>query len=138
MAKPSSLPGMELPEHVNGFSLQVGPDQSIERGRFRVAKINQRHIRSDNGPAFRAQDLRKRLADTGAKTLYIEPGSPWQNGYCESFNSKPRGEFFNGEIFYSIKELRVLVERWRVQRQHGQTALLSRLQTTDLGGMADF
>jgi hypothetical protein len=48
------------------------------------------------------------------KTLYIEPGSPCENGYCESFNSKLRDEFLNGEIFYSIKELRVLAERWRV------------------------
>jgi transposase InsO family protein len=47
--------------------------------------------------------------------LYIEPGSPWENGYCESFNSKLRDEFLNGEIFYSMKELRVLAERWRVQ-----------------------
>jgi putative transposase len=47
-------------------------------------------------------------------TSYIEPGSPWKNGYCESFNSKLRVEFLNGEIFYSIKELRVLAERWRV------------------------
>ena len=46
--------------------------------------------------------------------MYIEPGSPWENGYCESFNSKLRDEFLNGEIFYSIKELRVLAERWRV------------------------
>ena len=52
--------------------------------------------------------------NTGAKTLYIEPGSPWENGYCESFNSKLRDEFLNGEIFYSIKELRVLAERWRI------------------------
>jgi putative transposase len=72
------------------------------------------HIRSDNGPEFVARDLRKWLADTGAKTLYIEPGSPWENGYCESFNSKLRDEFLNGEIFYSLKELQVLAERWRV------------------------
>ena len=51
---------------------------------------------------------------TGAKTLYIEPGSPWENGYCESFNSKLRDEFLNGKIFYSIKERRVLAERWRL------------------------
>ena len=61
------------------------------------------HLRSDNGPEFVASDLRKWLADTGAQTLYIEPGSPWENGYCESFNSKLRDEFLNGEIFYSIK-----------------------------------
>ena len=72
------------------------------------------HLRSDNGPEFVARDLRKWLAGTGAKTAYIEPGSPWENGYCESFNSKLRDEFLNGEIFYSMKELRVLVEHWRV------------------------
>jgi putative transposase len=72
------------------------------------------HLRSDNGPEFVAKDLRKWLAKTGAKTLYIEPGSHWENGYCESFNSKLRDEFLNGEIFYSMKELRVLAERWRV------------------------
>ena len=66
------------------------------------------------GPEFVAKDLRKWLAATGARTLYIEPGSPWENGYCESFNSKLRDEFLSGEIFYSIKELRVLAERWRV------------------------
>ena len=72
------------------------------------------YIRSDNGPEFVAKELRKWLAQTGARTLYIEPGSPWENGYCESFNSKMRDEFLNGEIFYSLKEVRVLAERWRV------------------------
>jgi transposase InsO family protein len=72
------------------------------------------HLRSDNGPKFVAKDLRKWLAATGAQTAYIEPGSPWENGFCESFNSKLRDEFLNGEIFYSMKELRVLAERWRV------------------------
>jgi putative transposase len=72
------------------------------------------HLRSDNGPEFVAKDLRQWLTDTGTKTMYIEPGSPWENGYCESFNSKLRDEFLNGELFYSMKELRVLAERWRV------------------------
>ena len=80
------------------------------------------YIRSDNGPEFVAIELRKWLAQTGAKTLYIEPGSPWENGYCESFNSKLRDEFLNGEIFYSLKGVKVLAERWRVyyntQRPH--------------------
>ena len=58
--------------------------------------------------------LRQWLADVGAQTLYIEPGSPWENGYCESFNSKLRDEFLNGEIFYSLKEAQILTERWRV------------------------
>jgi transposase InsO family protein len=61
------------------------------------------HLRSDNGPEFVAKELRKWLADTGAKTLYIQPGSLWENGYCESFNSKLRDEFLNGEIFYSMQ-----------------------------------
>ena len=51
----------------------------------------------------------------GAKTLYIEPGSPWENGYCESFNGKLRDECLNGEIFYSLKEAQVVIEPWRVQ-----------------------
>jgi transposase InsO family protein len=72
------------------------------------------HIRSDNGPEFIAKRLRKWLAGLGARPLYIEPGSPWENGYCESFNSKLRDEFLNGEIFYSLKEAQVLTERWRV------------------------
>ena len=67
-----------------------------------------------------AKDLRKWLARTGAKTLYIEPGSPWENGYCESFNSKLRDEFLNGEIFYSLKEVQVLAERWRVYYNTGR------------------
>lgn len=72
------------------------------------------YIRSVNGPEFVAIELRKWLAQTGATTLCIEPGSPWENGYCESFNSKLRDEFLNGEIFYSLKEVKVLAERWRV------------------------
>ncbi|MGO9074054.1 MAG: IS3 family transposase [Terriglobales bacterium] len=73
------------------------------------------HIRSDNGPEFIAGELRKWLGKLGTKTLYIEPGSPWENGYCESFNGKLRDEFLNGEIFYSLKEAQILTERWRVE-----------------------
>jgi hypothetical protein len=72
------------------------------------------HLRSDNGPEFVARDLRKWLANIGAKTLYIQPGSPWENGFCESFNLKLRDEFLNGKMFYSLKEIRVLAECWRV------------------------
>ena len=71
------------------------------------------HIRSDNGPEFVAKELRKWLAKAGTKTMYIEPGSPCENGYCESFNSKLSDEFLQGEIFYSLKEAQVLAERWR-------------------------
>ena len=71
------------------------------------------HLRSDNGPEFIAQQLRQWLAKLGTATLYIEPGSPWENGYCESFNGKLRDECLNGEIFYSLKEAQVVVEQWR-------------------------
>ena len=73
------------------------------------------HLRSDNGPEFIAQQLRQWLAKLGTATLYIEPGSPWENGYCESFNGKLRDECLNGEIFYSLKEAQVVIEQWRVQ-----------------------
>ncbi len=62
-----------------------------------------RPIRSDNGPEFIAKALREWIAAVGAKTAYIMPGSPWENGYCESFNSKLRDELLNGEIFYTLK-----------------------------------
>ena len=73
------------------------------------------HLRLDNGPEFVARKLRKWLASLGTGTLYIEPGSPWENGYCESFNGKLRDECLNGEIFYSLKEAQVVIEQWRVE-----------------------
>ena len=71
------------------------------------------HIRSDNGPEFTARVVREWLPNVGVKTLFIEPGSPWENGYNESFNGKLRDELLNGEIFYSLKEAQILTERWR-------------------------
>jgi len=71
------------------------------------------HIRSDNGPEFIARALREWIVAVGAKTAFIEPGSPWENGYCESFNSKLRDELLNGEIFYSLAEARIVIEAWR-------------------------
>ena len=71
------------------------------------------HIRSDNGPEMTAKIVRRWLASVGAKTLYIEPGSPWENGFCESFNGKLRDELLNGEIFCSLKEAKILIEQWR-------------------------
>ena len=68
------------------------------------------HIRSDNGPEFTAKAVRRWLNRVGVKTLFIEPGSPWENGYVESFNSKLRDELLNGEIFTTITEARVLIE----------------------------
>jgi putative transposase len=67
------------------------------------------------GPEFVAKELREWLAKVGTGTLYIEPGSPWENGYCESFNGKLRDECLNGEIFYSLKEAQIMIEKWRVE-----------------------
>lgn len=72
------------------------------------------YIRSDNGPEMVAKVLRQWLTGLGSKSLYIEPGSPWENGYCESFNGKLRDELLNGEIFYSLKEAQAVIEKWRV------------------------
>jgi putative transposase len=71
-------------------------------------------IRSDNGPEMVAKVLRQWLSGLGTKSLYIEPGSPWENGYCESFNGKLRDECLNGEIFYSLREAKVIIEQWRI------------------------
>ncbi len=76
------------------------------------------HIRSDNGPEFTAKVVREWLGRIGVKTLFIEPGSPWENGYVESFNGKLRDELLNREIFYTLTEAQVLVRRWR--RQYNQ------------------
>ena len=72
------------------------------------------YIRSDNGPEFVAQDLRDWLDKVDVNTAYIEPGSPWENGYIESFNARLRDELLNGEIFDTLLEAKVLIERWRV------------------------
>jgi len=71
------------------------------------------HIRSDNGSEFTAKVVRQWLKRLGVQTLFIEPGSPWENGYIESFNGKFRNELLNGEIFYTLKEAQVLIEEWR-------------------------
>ncbi|MCH2250721.1 MAG: IS3 family transposase [Cognatishimia sp.] len=70
-------------------------------------------IRSDNGPEFVAQAVRDWIAAVGAKTAYIEPGSPWENGYCESFNGRMRDELLNGAILYSLREAQIIIEEWR-------------------------
>lgn len=72
------------------------------------------HIRSDNGPEFIASTLRRWLNALQVAPLYIEPGSPWENGYCESFNGKMRDQLLNGELFYTLKEARIIIEQWRI------------------------
>ncbi len=77
-----------------------------------------RYIRSDNGPEFTAKRVRKWLSRVQVNTLFIEPGSPWENGYVESFNGRLRDELLNREIFYSLIEAQVLIERWRSLYNH--------------------
>ncbi len=77
-----------------------------------ITKGTPEYIRSDNGPEFTAKKLMEWLADIGVITTYIEPGSPWENGYCESFNSRMRDEFLNGELFGNLYEAKVLTKRW--------------------------
>lgn len=96
--------------------IDVLADLMLERGA-------PEHIRSDNGPEFIALRVRNWIAGVGAKTAYIEPGSPWENGYVESFNGKLRDELLNMEIFYSLKEAQALIGAWRrhynAVRPHG-------------------
>ena len=71
------------------------------------------HIRSDNGPEFTAKAVRNWLENLEITTLFIEPGSPWENGYIESFNGKLRDELLNREIFTTLIEAKILIEEWR-------------------------
>lgn len=81
------------------------------------------HIRSDNGAEFIAKAVQEWIAAVGAKTAYIAPGSPWENGFIESFNARLRDELLDGEIFYSLKEAKIVIESWRrhynTLRPHG-------------------
>lgn len=71
------------------------------------------YVRSDNGPEFVAKAVQEWIAAVGAKTAYITPGSPWENGYIESFNARLRDELLDGEIFYTLKEAKIVIESWR-------------------------
>jgi len=86
--------------------IEVLADLMVERG---VPE----HIRSDNGAEFSSKAVRTWLGDLSVGTLFIEPGSPWENGYCESFNGKLRDELLDREIFYTLAEAKVLIENWR-------------------------
>ena len=76
------------------------------------------HLRSDNGPEFTAELIRLWLEALQVQTLFIEPGRPWENGYVESFNGKLRDELLNREIFYTLTEAQILIDRWRRFRHH--------------------
>ena len=84
---------------------------------FRIRGVP-RHIRSDNGPEFIAKAIRRWLGLAGVETLYVEPGSPWENGYAESFHSRLRDELTNGEEFASLAEAKHLADAWRLDYNH--------------------
>jgi putative transposase len=88
-------------------------DVLMTLARLFIQRGTPNYIRSDNGPELTAKALRDWLKRLGVKTLFIEPGSPWENGYNESFNGKLRDELLNREIFYTVWEAKILVERWR-------------------------
>lgn len=98
---------IRVARRINGFGvIETFADVMLQRG-------IPEHIRSDNGPEMTAKVVRSWFQKIGSKTLFIEPGSPWENGYCESFNGKLRDELLNGEIFYSLKEAKIVIEQWR-------------------------
>jgi transposase InsO family protein len=76
------------------------------------------YIRSDNGPEFTSKEIRNWLDRLGVKTLFIEPGSPWENGYIESFNGKLRDELLDREVFYTLAEAKILIEQWWKEYNH--------------------
>ena len=100
-----------------GFTVTGYDVTEVLRYLFNVRGIPA-YVRSDNGPEFINSQVKAFLAGCGVDTLYIEPGSPWENGYAESFNSKLRDELLNGELFLHIDELRYVVERWRMDYNH--------------------
>jgi transposase InsO family protein len=93
------------------------------------------HIRSDNGPEFVAEAVQQWITAIGAKTAYIERGSPWENGYIESFNARLRDELLNGEIFYSLREAQIVIGELETPLQYDQAPRITRLQTTSSRGV---
>jgi hypothetical protein len=106
--------GLEPAEADNIGMMATVANSLMLRDLFMIRGVP-KHIRSDNGPEFIAKIIREYLETTGVHTLYIEPGAPWQNGYCESFNSRFRDEFLNQELFTDLKEAEVLSAWWRNQ-----------------------
>jgi transposase InsO family protein len=99
------------------YSLKTDDVMDVLTGLFITRGIPD-HIRSDNGSEFTSKAIQAWLPKLGVKTLYITPGSPWENGYNESFNGRLRDELLNGEIFYTLKEAQVITEQWRHHYNH--------------------
>jgi transposase InsO family protein len=93
------------------------------------------HVRSDNGPEFVAKAVQEWIAAVGAQTAYIEPGSSWENGYVESFNARLRDELLNGEIFYTLREAKIIIESLEAPLQCPAPARFTRLQAPSTRGV---
>lgn len=100
-----------------GYSLKADDVMDVLTDLFITRGIPD-HIRSDNGSEFTARSIQNWLPKLGIKTLYIEPGSPWENGYNESFNGRLRDECLNGETFHTLKEAQIILEQWRHHYNH--------------------
>ena len=100
-----------------GYSLKTDDVMDVLTRLFITRGIPD-HIRSDNGSEFTSKAIQAWLPKLKVKTLYITPGSPWENGYNESFNGRLRDELLNGEIFYTLKEAQVIIEQWRQHYNH--------------------
>jgi transposase InsO family protein len=81
---------------------------------FQACRKDTAYLRSDNGSQFTARRVKEFLEEMGVATLFVAPGSPWENGYAESFNSRMRDELLDGELFLHIDEMKYVVERWRM------------------------
>src|SRR5438445_6735311 len=86
--------------------------------RFAPQKGKRNERKRHDGPEFLAKAVQEWIAVVGAKTAYIERGSPWENGYIESFNARLRDELLNGEIFYTLREAQIVIESWRRHYNH--------------------
>jgi transposase InsO family protein len=93
------------------------------------------HVRSDNGPEFVAEAVQAWVTAVGARTAYIAPGSPWENGLVESLNARLRDELLDGEVFYGLREAQVVIEGWRRHLQRAAPARLARLPGAGTGGV---
>ena len=104
------------------MAASIGARLQRKAARTAVSAASAHSFRRCYGPEFAAKAVREWIAAVGARTAYIMPGSPWENGYCESFNSKLRDELLNGEVFYSLAEAKIIIEGWRqhynTQRPH--------------------
>jgi transposase InsO family protein len=111
MCQPASVPNSS---HILYFAIECGESVVEIHSEMNAGlTCTPKYIRSDNGPEFVAKSIRRWLKISGVQTLYIEPGSPWENGYIGSFNGKFRDELLNREIFDTLFETKVLVNRWK-------------------------